>query len=133
MDAPVVAVINSTTDIVDLLRHLLEGAGFTVVTALTPELRDGHVDLERFVAQHNPRVILYDVAPPYDANWRLFQHTAQMPVMKDRQFIVTSVNPRHVESLAGPQHHVYEIAGKPFDLDQIVQAVREAAKARPVR
>jgi DNA-binding NtrC family response regulator len=131
--APVIAVINSTHDIVDMLRTVLERAGMTVVSALTVELREGRVDLERFIAQHQPRVIVYDIAPPYEPNWRLFQHIAQMPVMKDRQFIVTSTNPRHVEGLAGPHHHVYEIVGKPVDLDQIVQAVREALKARPVR
>jgi DNA-binding NtrC family response regulator len=134
MDAtPVVAVINSTDDIVDMLRTALERAGITAVSALTVELREGRVDLERFITQHQPRVILYDIAPPYDANWRLFQHLAQMPVMQGRQFVITSTNPRHVESLSAPQHHVYEIVGKAEDLGQIVQAVREALKARPSR
>ena len=131
--APVVAVINSTHDIVNMLRTALEHAGLTVVSALTVELREGRVDLERFVTQHDPRVIVYDIAPPYEPNWRLFQHIAQMPVMTGRQFVITSTNPRHVDGLAGANHHVYEVVGKPVDLDQIVQAVREAAKARPVR
>src|SRR4051812_15323152 len=110
MDAPpVAAVINSTDDIVDMLRIALEHAGLTVVSALTHEIRDGHVDVERFVKQHDPRVILYDIAPPYEANWNLFQHVALMPVMAGRQFIITSTNARQVEGLAGPQEHVYEI------------------------
>src|SRR5215203_2502681 len=110
MDAPpVVAVINSTEDIVDMLRIALEHAGLTVVSALTREIREGHTDLERFVQQHDPRVILYDVAPPYAPNWNLFQHIAHIPVMAGRQFIITSTNARQVERLAGPQQHVYEI------------------------
>jgi DNA-binding NtrC family response regulator len=134
MDSPpVVAVINSTEDVVDMLRLALEHAGLTVVSALTPEIRQGQVDVERFVGQHDPRVIVYDIAPPYDANWKLFQHTAAMPVMAGRQFIITSTNARQVEGLAGPQQHVYEIVGKPFDLGQIVQATREALKVRPSR
>jgi DNA-binding NtrC family response regulator len=130
---PVAAVINSTEDIVDMLRLALEQAGFVVVSALTPEIRQGHVDIERFVTQHDPRVIVYDIAPPYDANWHLFQHMAAMPVMAGRQFVITSTNARQVEGFAGPQQHVYEIVGKPFDLDQIVQATREALKIRPSR
>ena len=130
---PVVAVINSTPDIVDVLRIAIEQAGLVVVSALTHEIRDGVVDVEVLVGQHQPRVIVYDIAPPYEVNWRLFQHIAAMPVMADRQFVITSTNARHVEGLAGPQQHVYEIVGKPLDLAQIVQAVREALRARPTR
>ena len=130
---PVVAVINSTPDIVDVLRIAIEQAGLVVVSALTHEIRDGAVDVEDLVDQHQPRVIVYDIAPPYEANWRLFQHIAEMPVMANRQFVITSTNARHVEGLAGPQQHVYEIVGKPFDLGQIVQAVKEALRVRPSR
>jgi DNA-binding NtrC family response regulator len=133
MQPPVVAVINSTPDIVDMLRVTLEQAGFVVVTTQTHEIRDGHVEVEQFIGQHDPRVIVYDVAPPYEPNWQLFQHLAAMPVMQGRQFVVTSTNRRHVEGLAAPQHHVYEIVGKPFDLGQLVQAVKEAVRARPTR
>ena len=129
----VVAVINSTTDIVDMLRIAVEQAGFVVVSALTPEIREGQVDLEQFVRQHEPKVIVYDIAPPYEPNWNLFQHVAGMPVMKGRQFVITSTNAHHVERLASPQEHVYEVVGKSEDLGRIVQAVREAMRARPSR
>ena len=130
---PVVAVINSTPDIVDMLRIAIEQAGFVVVTALTFEIREGEIDLDRFISQHDPRVIVYDISPPYEPNWNLFQHHAAMPVMKGRQFVITSTNVRHVEAIAGPQHHVYEIIGKPYDLGNVVQAVKEATRARQTR
>jgi hypothetical protein len=129
----VVAVINSTTDIVDMLRVAVEQAGFVVVSALTPEIRDGHVDLEQFMRLHEPKVIVYDIAPPYEPNWNLFQHVAGLPVMKGRQFVITSTNAHHVERLASPQDHVYEVVGKTEDLGRIVQAVREAMRVRPIR
>lgn len=129
----VVAIINSTPDIVDMLRISCQRAGIVTVTALSFEIRDGAVDLEAFVRQHQPKVIVYDIAPPYDANWLLFQHTRQMPFMAGRYFVLTSTNKRHLESLAGPDHQIYEIVGKPLDLDEIVQAVREALRARPTR
>ena len=73
---PVVAVINSSRDVVDMLRIAMEDAGLVAVTALTDQIRDGEVDLERLVQHHDPSVVLYDIAPPYDANWRLFHTSA---------------------------------------------------------
>jgi DNA-binding NtrC family response regulator len=130
---PVVAVINTTEDIVDLLRIWIERAGFVVVSALTPEIREGEVDLERFMDQHDPIVVVYDIAPPYEANWRLFQHNASLPSMAGRQFVLTTTNARHVADLAGLHQSVYEIVGKAQDLDRVVQAVKEASRARPSR
>jgi CheY-like chemotaxis protein len=129
--APVAAVINSTPDIVDMLRIALEYAGFVVVSALTFEVRDGEANLEELIRQHEPGVIVYDVAPPYEANWRLFEHISAMPIMRGRQFVVTSTNAKHVSALAGREHHIYEVVGKPYDLDEIVRAVKEASRARP--
>ena len=130
---PVAAVINSSPDIVDMLRLAIEQAGFVVVTALTFEIRDGEVSLDEFIAQHEPCVIVYDIAPPYEANWRLFEHVAARPIMRGRQFVLTSTNARQVDAFAGRQHHIYEVVGKPFDLDEIVRAVKEASRARPTR
>ena len=117
---PVVAIINTSPDIVDMLRIAVQRAGVVAVTAMTHEIRDGEVNIE-------------DVAPPYEDNWRLFLHVKEMPVMKGRFFVLTSTNVRHVERLAGPDQQIYEVIGKPVDIDQIVQATREALNARPTR
>ena len=131
---PVVAVINSSPDVVDMLRLTLEHAGMVAVTAMTWEVRDGEVDLERLVSQHRPRVMIYDVAPPYENNWRLFEHIRSMPVLQDVFFVLTSTNAKQVDQFAKADgYRVHEIVGKPFDLDEVVAAVREAMKARPTR
>ena len=46
---PVVAVINTSPDTVDLLKDVLERAGMLVVTAFTHDIRDGHVNVEDFL------------------------------------------------------------------------------------
>ena len=43
---PVIALINSTPDVVEMLRVALEQAGFVVVSTFTHLIRTGDVDLE---------------------------------------------------------------------------------------
>ena len=46
MSSPnVVAVINTSTDVTDMLRTAFEFGGFITVTALTTQIRDGEIDV----------------------------------------------------------------------------------------
>ena len=129
MGAPcAVAVLNTSEDTTDLLRIALEAAGFVVVSAFTNEIRDGRVDLENFMRQHRPRVILYDIVLPYDRNWRLFEHLRDSPACRGVRFVITTTNVKQVEKVAAPGAVLYEIIGKPYDLDVIARAVRAACE-----
>jgi DNA-binding response OmpR family regulator len=127
----VAAVFNTSPDIVDMIRQAFEPAGIVVVTLLTFDIREGKVDLDNFLTQHNPDVIVYDVAAPYSSNWNLFQHIRSLKSMQGRKIILTSMNAKHVEALAGRDTKIYEIVGKPLDLNRLVHAVKEAARERP--
>ena len=81
----VAAVLNTSPDVVDMLRRVLEQAGIVTVTGFTHDIRDGDMDFESVVRQHDPNVIVYDIAPPYDANWTLFQHLSAIPSLAGRQ------------------------------------------------
>ena len=129
---PVVAVINTSPDTVELLTRALEPAGFVVVSAYTHEIRTGGFPLDAFLRTHRPQLVVYDLAPPYERNWQLLVHLRAGP-LANLQVVLTSTNVREARALAGRDEHIYEIIGKPYDLDQIVQAVREAARARPTR
>ena len=128
----VAAVINTTPDTVDLLKDALEQAGLLVVTGYTFDIRDGKLDLQSFLATHKPDVIVYDLAPPYDRNWAFLQHL-RSTALSGYRFVLTTTNRRYVEGLVGRDERVYEVVGKAEDLDAIVQAVREAVRARNVR
>ena len=126
----VVAVLNSNDDLVELLRSVLEQAGFVTVTGHVDEVRRGKLDLVNFVKQHEPDVIVYDLVPPYDRSWNYLKLLQESEPLHGRPFVLTSVNAGRAKDVVGRSEMVYEIVGKPFDLDQVVMAVKEASKSR---
>lgn len=128
-----VAIVNTTPDTVSMLRAVLESAGFLVVSCFTHDIRDGQMDFEAFMRLHRPRVIVYDLAPPYERNFQLFQHVRAMPAVREAHFVITSVNPKHVVGMVGRDEHVYEVVDREEDLLDLVQAVKEASRARDTR
>jgi CheY-like chemotaxis protein len=121
-----VAVLNTSPDTVELLRIALQHAGFTVVSGYIHDIRDGRLDLEAFVHQHEPAVVVWDVSPPYDVQWQFLQHIRQRPACSRCRFIITTTNVQQLRKVAGPSQELHEIIGKPYDLEVIVDAVRNA-------
>ena len=127
----VVAVVNTNPDLVDLLKARIEQAGLVVVVMHIADIRAG-LDVERMMAQHDPAVIVYDVVAPYEQSWRFLQHL-RGTVFNGRRFVLTSPNADGLAGLVGKDEKVYEILDDGGDIDAIVQAVREAVRARPTR
>jgi DNA-binding response OmpR family regulator len=129
----VVAVINTNPDLVRLLRMSLEKAGFVVFEIYIEDIKLGSADVDALLKQHDPKVIVYDLAPPYDMNWRFLEHLRAGTRLKGRQFVLTSVNARHAEAVVGNDESVYEVVGEEKDIAEVVRAVREASRARSTR
>jgi hypothetical protein len=49
------------------------------------------------------------------------------PNLQGRRFVITSTNAQKAIELSGGAQHVYEIIGKPYDINAIVRAVQGAA------
>ena len=128
-----VAIVNTNPDLVKILRFYLEAAGFVVFELHIAQIRSGTADLHSFLEQHDPRVIVYDVAAPYRENWNFMEHLRRSPGLERRKFVLTSVNVDQVHAVVGNDEAVYEIVGLEQDMLMVVRAVKEAARARPTR
>ena len=121
----IIAVFNTNPEVLDLVRESLQAAGYATVVAHLDDLKRGRLDMIQFVEEHQPDVIVYDVAPPYDTNWTFLRLMRNSKVMAGRAFVVTTTNKRALEELIGP-NDVVELLCKPFDLQQIVEACNAA-------
>lgn len=130
---PVVAIINTSDDLVELLKVNIEAAGLVVVTVHIAEIREASFDVETWLKIHDPRVVVYDVAPPFDRSWRFLDHLRSSSAFAGRHFVLTSPNVARVHEVIKTDETVYEVIGQTEDVHQLVQAVREASRARRVR
>ena len=127
--APKVAVINSNEDLIELLRIVFERAGLDTVAAHVPRIKRGSEDLISLVALHEPAVIVYDIAPPYEENWKLLRMLQNHQAMKGRRWVLTTTNKRALDELVG-ETGSFEIIGKPYDVDRVTTAVLKAISER---
>jgi DNA-binding response OmpR family regulator len=125
----VIAVMNSNEDTTEMLRECLQHHGFTaVVTTHVVDIKRGRTDFIEFLMKHDPQVLIYDVALPYQENWSFLKLLMSTEEMRGRRVIVTTTNKEVLDELVG-QTDAIEIHGKPYDLEMIVAAVERAADA----
>jgi CheY-like chemotaxis protein len=124
-DAPVVAVLNSNDDTVELIRAWFENAGLLVVSAHLDNIKRGETDLSSFVDTHKPKVVVLDIAPPYERSWLLADHLRSSSPLAGLPFVFTTTNEQRVREFVRDVGELTEIVGKPYDLDQVLARVRQ--------
>lgn len=123
-----VAVVNSSEDTVEMLRTLLEREGWEVVTAHVDDIKRGRYDFLQMLEGRDPRVVIWDVSPPYDQNWTFLKLVRSSRAMDERTVIVTTTNKPALERFVGPTDAV-EIFTKPYDVEVLIDRITRTLKA----
>ena len=124
-----VAVMNSSKEITQMLEEIIQDAGHTTCSVFTYEFKNQEDEFDQYVQLHKPEVILYDIAPPYKENYQLFHKLSMREAADQIPFVLTSTNKDALESIVGPTS-THELVGKPYDLQEIIEALERAYKRK---
>ena len=132
----IVALFNASDDTIDMVQKLLTESGGeqTLIWCHFADLRKGIVDFGRYMDKHNPEVVIFDLSPPYDENWRFFKTMRDANAMQGRGVVLTTTNKNRLDEVLGEDSHALEVVGRPKDLQQIDAAIKaETRKAETAR
>jgi DNA-binding response OmpR family regulator len=134
--AGIVALFNASDDTVDMVQKLLTDAdeGQTLIWCHFADLKKGIVNFDRYMDKHNPEVVIFDLSPPYDENWRFFKTMRDARTMQGRGMVLTTTNKARLDEVLGEDSHALEVVGRPTDLQQIDAAIKaETRRAETAR
>ncbi len=124
-----VAVINTSEEMAELLELVFQSEGLSTARGYTLDFKRGREDLSSFFEKHDPRVVVWDVAIPYEENWLFCQQAQQLPAAEERHFVLTTTNVDALHQLVGSNVPAQEILGKPIDLEQLVTMVKNLLRS----
>jgi DNA-binding response OmpR family regulator len=120
-----VAVFNANADTVEMLHLALQHAGFETIDAPLQEFDRGIAAALAFLRERDPDVVVYDVSPPYE---RTAAFCCDLQEADDRRaWVITSTNPQQTAKDLRGRSERYELIGKPYELQHVVDAVHRAA------
>jgi DNA-binding response OmpR family regulator len=127
----VVALFNASDDTVEMVRRMVDALGFTcLVGCHFSDLKNGVIDFARYVGEHRPDVVIFDISPPYKENWDFFKTLRDSQAMEGLGLVLTTTNKNRLDETVGQDSAAFEIVGKPYDLGQIKAAIQAALTAR---
>jgi hypothetical protein len=132
----VVALFNASDDTIDMIQNLLttSGSDQTLIWCHFADLKKGIVDFGKYMDKHNPEVVIFDLSPPYDENWKFFKTMRDDQVMKGRGAVLTTTNKDRLDEVLGEDSLALEVVGRHRDLQQIDAAIKsETRKAEACR
>lgn len=123
----IVALFNASDDTVDMIQKLLtdsDGAQ-SLIWCHFADLKKGIVNFSKYMEKHNPEVVIFDISPPYDENWKFFKTMRDSKTMKGRGIVLTTTNKNRLDEVLGEDSHALEVVGRPKDLVAIDAAIKE--------
>jgi DNA-binding response OmpR family regulator len=132
----IVALFNASDDTIEMVQKLLTASDSeqTLIWCHFADLKKGIVDFGRYMDKQNPEVVIFDLSPPYDENWRFFKTMRDANTMKGRGVVLTTTNKARLDEVLGEDSHALEVVGRTKDLQQIDAAIKaETRKAEAAR
>ncbi|HXD15913.1 MAG TPA: hypothetical protein VN654_02785 [Vicinamibacterales bacterium] len=125
-------LVNSSVDTIELLTDWFTALGAVVHHLRGLDLCANIGEARQLVQTINPDVVLFDLAVPYDRNWKCFEYLRRNAVFAAVPIITTTVNRRALEEISGPKD-AFEIMGSPHDLWKLQDLIqwRVAGRAAP--
>jgi DNA-binding response OmpR family regulator len=132
----IVALFNASDDTIDMIQAILtkSDSAQSLVWCHFADLKKGVVDFKKYLAKHNPEVVIFDISPPYDENWQYFKTMRDSESMKGRGSVLTTTNKNRLDEVLGSDSQALEVVGKPEDLKQIrAEIEKQTRKAHETR
>jgi DNA-binding NtrC family response regulator len=126
-----VAVVNASESVRDLVASTIEDDGYRTMMAHADDFIRGRASVGDFLAEHDPAVVVWDVSPPYESNWLFLQGVIGSREAAGRGFVITTTNLKALSEAIG-EGPALELIGKPFDLEEISAAVKKADRRQSV-
>src|ERR1700678_2892073 len=103
----VVALFKASDDTIVMVQSLLSASGGdqTLIWCHFADLKKGIVDFVKYMSKHNPEVVIFDLSPPYDENWKFFKTMRDDAVMKERGVVLTTTNKDRLDEVLGEDSH----------------------------
>ena len=136
MAAGIVALFNASDDTIDMVQKLLTASGReqVLIWCHFADLKKGIVNFGKYMEKHNPEVVIFDLSPPYDENWRFFKTMRDAKTMEGRGIVLTTTNKNRLDEVLGEDSQALEVVGRTLDLQQIDAAIKvETCKAEAAR
>jgi hypothetical protein len=132
----IVALFNASDDTIDMCQTLLKkgASAQTLVWCHFADLKKGIVDVAKWLNRHNPEVVIFDISPPYDENWKYYTTMRDSAEMRGRGSVLTTTNKNRLDEVLASDSHALEIVGRTKDLEQIrTEIAAQTLKAHEIR
>src|SRR4026209_2019903 len=99
----IVALFNASDDTIDMVQKLLTASGReqVLIWCHFADLKKGIVNFDKYMAKHNPEVVIFDLSPPYDENWTFFKTMRDVAAMQTRGVVLTTTNKNRLDEVLG--------------------------------
>ena len=132
----IVALFNASDDTIDMVQKLLTASGReqVLIWCHFADLKKGIVNFGKYMEKHNPEVVVFDLSPPYDENWRFFKTMRDAKAMEGRGIVLTTTNKNRLDEVLGEDSQALEVVGRAKDLQEIDAAIKsETLRAEGLR